>query len=312
MSSRVNKVADSKHNISTALFRGVDFDSISVKGQSINTARKVQKFNRFINSELSRPFVRFVSRSERDRRTIDRTGPGRRGFPRTFANPRSININQRNTASKMSTFRRRRTFSRKRKRTSSAISVANLALRKVRKLQRKTEVKYADIGLVTIASISTSGDVTAFSNVGQGDGVGQRDGDAISPFMLELNFQWFGTALAVTELYRTIIFIDRRQVESTTPSVATVLKSLDALSTIKGSVRTRFTILYDEMFTRPSANDVHQSFARSLRIKLNMQMRYKGVVSTDIVKNGLYMLNISNSTGNLPSFNFHSRLLYND
>ncbi len=210
------------------------------------------------------------------------------------------------------TFRRR-----KRKRTVGvgrgvSLSIAKKAMARVRKLERKSEVKYFDIGVTTIANVGTGGDVRSLAAIAQGDGVSDRDGNMVSPFFLDVMYQWSGVAAAVSELYRTIIFRDRQQIDSTTPTVLTVLTSGSPLAQFVGVNRKRWKILYDVTYSSPEDGAIQLSFVGHARLKLSLKMGHSGGVSNDVNLNGLYMINITNLGASQPSVIFSSRMFYND
>ncbi len=229
-----------------------------------------------------------------------------------FLSSRSVGISTR--LSSMPHTRRGISFSfrkrgRKRKRVGS--SIAKLALKKVRKLERKLEVKTVEFPITTLANIANTGVISNFTLIAQGDDSGLRDGLKITPFELKINFQWLGDAASVDDIYRTIIFRDMRQVDSVVPTVPNVLAENHPLARFTLVNRTRWNILYDETFTSSNDAAVRLCFVRLLRIKLKGQMIYTGAANTTISKNGLYMLNVA-SVNSLPNFVFNARLKYND
>ncbi len=200
---------------------------------------------------------------------------------------------------------------RKRGRKRKRKSMASLALSKVRKLERKQEVKMFDIAITIRSNIAATGVVESLALISQGDGVSSRDGLKLSPFALEMRFQWLGDAASVDDTYRTIIFRDRRQVASTVPTVASVLAESNPLSRLMIANRTRWKILYDETFSSSNDAAIRLSFVRLLRMKLSLPMEFSGTANTTISKNGLFMIILA-SSGSLPNFTFNCRLKYND
>lgn len=166
--------------------------------------------------------------------------------------------------------------------------------------------------LTTIAMITTVGDVRTVSNISQGDALTQRDGEKVSPFFLTLRFQWRGQALGVNDIYRTIIFYDKRQVVSTTPAITAVLQELHPLAQYNTQNRGRFGIIYDQTFTGVNDTLLRNSFVGIINRKLNFPMQFAGATSTAVVKNGIFMINISNQGLNPPDFIFTLKLMYND
>lgn len=215
-----------------------------------------------------------------------------------------------------SKFARTRSMSRKRRRFSSkkgsAMLMARRALSGVRKLQRRAEVKSIDIGTTTIAAVGTAGDIRTLAAIVQGDASLNRDGDKIQPFYLKMRFRWLGTAASTSALYRTIIFRDLRQIESTVPMMLDVLAIASPLSQFARGARKRWKILFDQVFTGIDDAAIRSSFAGVLGLKLRLPMEFSGVANTTIKRNGLFMINITDLGANEPAFTFSSRMFFND
>lgn len=215
-------------------------------------------------------------------------------------------------SSKMS---RRRNFKRRRFAGKNPSFTAKLALSKIRKLERKQEKKFHEIALTTIVDVSDIGVVTPLCLIAAGSGIVNRDGNVVAPLFLLMTFRWIGVAAATSEIYRTIIFKDRKQVASTTPTVLEVLRLAHPLSLFATENIGRFQILYDQCFTGPGDASVLQSYAVKLRIKTYGTMGFINNLATSISENGIYMLSVTNQTvvgGTEPSVNFTSRLVFTD
>ncbi len=206
--------------------------------------------------------------------------------------------------------RRKRYYGRKR--YGGASSIARKALSKVRKLERKQEVKFHSIVVTTIANVSTTGDVRSLALIAQGDSRTSRDGNKISPFFLSMRINWIGAVASTADVYRTIIFRDMRQASTVVPTVLTVLSSGTPLSQVNVATHGRWKILYDRTFTSINDAALRAQFSDVIRIKLNKRMGFRGAATTDINENGLFMINITNLAANLPSVVFSSRMFFND
>ncbi len=207
--------------------------------------------------------------------------------------------------------RKRRRFKKRKRGSHTAYHLASQAMTKVRRLERKVEVKMHDINLTTTVSVPVTGVVVDLALIAQGNLVQNRDGNKISPFFLTLNLHWTGLAADVIGVYRCIIFRDKRQVASSTPAQLDVLAENNTESMFNRNFRGRWKILYDVSWT--SANDIaiRLNFIARIRLKLNLPMRFLGAATTDIVQNGLYILFLATST-TLPTVEWSSRLFYND
>jgi len=207
--------------------------------------------------------------------------------------------------------RRRRRSGFKRRYTKNPSTTARLALSKVRKLEKKRDVKMWDSNGVIMA-VTVVGDIRSLADIAQGDAFNKRDGDHVFPFRLKVNAQWTGQTLATIEIYRTIIFIDKLQVSAAIPAVLDVLSDSSPLSMLRASTRTRFKILFDQTYTGTSDSLSRQSYVALVDVRLSMKLSFAGTGATSWNKNGIFMLNISNTSGNDPDIYFRTRLLYND
>ncbi len=298
-----DKLADHKHAV-----------VINVRPDNNPFSTVIRKVSHFVRRTANQKFIREQQRllGQTPSTFYNDPSPGRR-FLKTVPSDRGFTKGASTASSTGMSKRRRLTFHRfnGRKRFKSASGVARLALSKVRNLERKREVKMVDLA-ATIASVGSSGDVRSLADIGQGDLFDKRDGDHVSPFKLELRLQWAGVAAAEIEVYRTIILRDRRQVTSAIPALTDVLVSGSPLAMFRASTRTRWKILYDQTFTRPSDTSSRQSFVINLSIRLNLLLGFEGSGAASWNKNGLFMVNVSGAATNLPAVIFRSRVLYND
>lgn len=218
----------------------------------------------------------------------------------------------RHTSMAMRRFRNRPVarFAAKRKRTDA--SAGRLALSKVRKLERKQEVKIHDIAVTTLANVSNAGLIRDLALIAQNNTTDSRDGDFIEPFLLSVRMNWAGDAAATTGVYRTIIFRDKQQEPTVTPTVLNVLQSTSPLAQYALVNRGRWKILYDRTFTGVNDAAIRQSWVQVLRLKLTLPMQFRGAATTDIQRNGLYMIVIFNNNANMPDVTFSTRLFFND
>lgn len=212
--------------------------------------------------------------------------------------------------------RRKGSMWRKRKKrrygSHNAMHVAKTALSKVRKLERKQEVKFFDNAVTNIATVNSTGDIRSLALIGEGNAVNSRDGEKISPFFLKLRLNWQGVTGGTTDIYRTIVFRDLRQIEGGTPAVSDILRDTSPVSQFNTDTRGRWKILYDETFTSANDSAIRLNFVTIVNVKLTLPMTFADGLATSISKNGLYMINISNLAANLPAINYSTRLFYND
>ncbi len=243
--------------------------------------------------------------------TVTRFFPGQRRIPGVLL--RFGALRSTSALTRMPLTRRR---FKKRKRTKgshTAYHLASQAMTRVRKLERKAEVKVFDVNLNNTATVGAGVVINTMAEVVQGDAINQRDGLQISPFFLKVNFQWRGVAASVFDVYRVLIFRDKRQVASSTPALLDVLNEDAPLSRLANANRRRWKILYDEIFTSHNDANIVLSFVRVLKIKLTLKMLFSGAGGGTRTTNGLFMIIVTNRlTTDRPLFRFDSRIFYND
>lgn len=234
---------------------------------------------------------------------------GNRGNPRPFQSffaSASLFPKNKSTKNKMS---RRRGFKRRR---TGGLSTAKLALKEVRKMKRRQEVKRDDKALISFGTVLNTGQITSLCDIAQGSGRSDRDGNRISPISLTIRYNWLGQAASTAEVYRIIVFRDKQQILATTPAVLDVLQSAGAISLYNEDFLGRFKILYDQMWTGANDANIRLSFVGLVKIRLTLPMVFAASASTDIVKNGLYIIAITNVASNAPTYVYSTRLSYYD
>lgn len=168
----------------------------------------------------------------------------------------------------------------------------------------------------TIDSSSTStGVLTHLSGVAQGDAEGNRTGQSIYARSLSLRGQIISTSTTPVQV-RLLLIRDTQQIGDSSPSAANVLEVPDQLdSFLTASTRGRFSVLWDKTFL-VSGNDTDRAKVWiNVTIPMRSHIRYNGSATSDIQKNGLYLLNMSDSTdgaGTKPTLNLTARLYYHD
>ncbi len=208
------------------------------------------------------------------------------------------------------------TMRRRKRRRTGVKNIARLALSKVRRLEKKIEVKSHFIALVAIvnvgSTIATGADIRALHLIAQGDGIGDRDANKIHAFFLNMKIHWVGLPASVNDIWRIIILRDSQQIADTVPAITDVLQEETSLSLKNFTNRRRFKILFDQMFNGGTDTAILQTWLLNVSIKLNFRIGFGGAASTTITENGLYMITISGGTTNRPSVSHTSRLFYND
>lgn len=157
----------------------------------------------------------------------------------------------------------------------------------------------------------TSGSVIHLSPVSIGDGQSARTGNSILAKNLFGRIVFNQNVTAVTTRIRFLILRDTQQIGDTSPAVTDVLNSADVLSPLNATLYPgRFNILYDQLILLDDT--LRQTCSRKIYIKLNNHIKYNGSATSDIAKNGLYMLMISTQGTNTPTVDYNLKLSYHD
>jgi hypothetical protein len=187
-----------------------------------------------------------------------------------------------------------------------------IALAKVRKLERKVEPKFFSIAVNTVSNIALAGTVIHLAAILQGDSHSERIGNQIAPFFLNMRLRWIGDVAGDSDIYRTIIFRDKRQVLATPPVLANVLNGANVLEQMNPSTRHRYKILFDQTYTQANDAAIRLSVFYHIKLKLYLKMGWSNSVAANINMNGLYMILIHDQSAAFPDVQYSSRLFYND
>lgn len=220
---------------------------------------------------------------------------------------------------------RRRRFNRRRRgrgrrvmpRLSSlqrALYMAQMAWRGVRYIKGLVNSeKYANDVSITSA-IPATGTVVALTDIAQGDTDITRTGNSIFVRSVFLRGSLTSSADDATgTVVRIILFSDTQQTSDTAPSAASVLSGVDIDAPLNRTTAGRYNIMWDMMFNMPLQSDSGVNIRQVKRFQsLRHHVRYNGAASTDIQKNGIYLLLLSNQATNTPTPNLTARVMYHD
>ncbi len=172
-------------------------------------------------------------------------------------------------------------------RETDALIVARQALRLARGMVGSVERKVYQ--QTTTTNNYLAGNVTNIFAPAQGDGVGQRTGDAVRLKKVTIRMS-YATFTDSTVTWRFILFHDKRQVSGVTPTVTTVLATDTATSQVSVDTRGRFAIHRDITVTQIARflnGDMSDVFVWD--VPLNLETRWAGGIG-NLNQNGLYVL----------------------
>lgn len=210
------------------------------------------------------------------------------------------------------------------KRTTKGPSKSGTLRQQVKSLQRivkdlAPEIKYVDTS-ITITNLTTSGNVTHLTAVAQGDTQSTRTGNTIN--VRTLNWQLTARAADSANISSSLLFaivMDREQVGDTAPAITDVFSSADPVVALPNLANLeRFRFLYSSGVIdcqrigvlSGSANTLNKTF--KLSWSGSIKVSYNGTADTDIQKNGIYMLVLTDDAAGSIDFEGISRIGYTD
>ncbi len=207
---------------------------------------------------------------------------------------------------------RRRRYKRRRyiRRGVGALSLAVKAIKGVRYIKGLVNSELMVHNDASQILPSTTGVSIHLTDIAQGDANTTRHGNQIKLKYIKLRMTLLKHATPVATFIRCLIVVDKQQEADTTPAIGNVLTSLVIDSAYDPANIGRFRILYDRVFTLVTGSSDYK-FTQKY-IKLNMSVRYNGVATSDIQKNGVYIMFLSDEATNTPTVNYNARLRFRD
>lgn len=193
----------------------------------------------------------------------------------------------------------------------SAKFLANKAVRGVQYLKGlvNSELYKFDSG-ATSSGVTTTPVVLHCTNLGNGDGEGQRTGNSILAKSLSLRGTMTVDTAGATTNARLCVIRDKQQIGDSSPSWLDVFESATPYSFLKRETVGRFEILYNKQVTLVPAGDAAWNFV--INIPMQSHIRYNGTGGGDIQKNGLFVMYCSDRSTGYPNLNYATRLSYHD
>lgn len=213
-------------------------------------------------------------------------------------------------------------FRRINKRTTKGPRTSGTLTQQVKSLQKivkglSPEIKYLDTSLV-ITDITNAGNVTHLTAVAQGDTQSTRTGNTINVKTLHWQLHCRCSTATNTSAFRYAIVMDKEQVGDTAPAITDVFTSNDPVVSLPSLDNLeRFRMLYiSPVFDCQSIqnNSTPNTIRRTTTFDWsgNIKVSYNGTAGTDIEKNGIYMLVLTDDASNTIDFEGVCRIGYTD
>ena len=187
----------------------------------------------------------------------------------------------------------------------TAVGMARLAYRGVKYLKSivNVERQKLDTNVTAIGVTNTTPLVYPLNGLPVGDSEGSRTGNSIL-----MKYVYSKTVVSIHpsatfSRVRFVIVQDTQQIGDTQPALTDVYESVSTISLLNKATVGRFKILYDKLYDLDQNNP---QIIVDKYVPLNLHARYNGTASTDIQKNGLYLMLVSNEPTNTPFNHFKS------
>lgn len=213
-------------------------------------------------------------------------------------------------------FRRRRVYKRIPwyRKKYNAMQLASKAWRGVRKIRGlvNSEMLHLD-KTYSSATISGTGSVSNLTAIGQDDTVSGRTGNSIllRNCTWRLKFEINSSVTVDTSLMMAIV-LDTQQVGDTTPAFTDVFAAANPESLLAVGTFGRFKVLYRKTYILTPASGGKPAIEVAKTLNMYHHVRFNGTTSSDIQKNGLYILLVGSESTNLPTVSGTVRIGYHD
>lgn len=211
--------------------------------------------------------------------------------------------------------RTRKTY-RKRSKTSwydkkySTLQLARKAAQGVYYLKGLVNSEMLHNQQIGSTTVSSTGLVTLLNGMSQGDTSSARTGNSVLMRNVHLRLVLTQAPAAISTIYRVMLILDKQQVGDTSPTISDILESASPLSPLATASTGRFKVMKNWFFT--TDDDKAQTKIITHYKDFRFHTRYNGIANTDIQKNGLYLVLISDQATNIPTLNYSWKVGYHD
>lgn len=195
----------------------------------------------------------------------------------------------------------------------SAADMALSAYKGVKYLKTlvNSELCYIDTTPINGTVNSTPGNIGLITAIAQGDSASSRTGNSVLAKSVTVHGYVAWNATGTQQNMAVWLVKDTQQVGDTTPTWGTIFSGSNVQCFMNRDTGAgRFQIMKKWIFTQDESRD-QIVFEYNTIIK-NTHIRWNGPAASDIQKNGLYIVAVSNQTVNLPSLQTQVRFNYHD
>lgn len=193
---------------------------------------------------------------------------------------------------------------------NKAMATATAAYYGVKKLQGLVNSEMFHNQGTGSTTIPNTGIITLLNGMAQNDTSSGRTGNSI--LMRNVMFRAIFTqnATAVATQLRAMIILDTQQVSDNSPVLSDILESINVVSPLSTASAGRFKVMKSWIFTLDDTKS--QTKVIDYYKQFRFHTRYNGTSGTDIQKNGLYLVLLSDQSINVPTINYTWKVGYHD
>lgn len=198
--------------------------------------------------------------------------------------------------------------------SATPMQVAQQALRATRYIKGlvNSEMLHLDTNFSSATIIGT-GAVTHLTAINQNDTSAGRTGNSLLLRSLAYRFKLeINSSVSSNTTITMLIFQDTQQVGDTSPATTDVLASANTYSLLNTNTAGRFKVLLRKSFLLTPATGGKPAIEVKNYLNVYSHVRFNGTSSSDIQKNGLYVLFISSESVNYPTISGTFRIGYHD
>lgn len=162
-------------------------------------------------------------------------------------------------------------------------------------------------------NVPNTGIVTNITGITQGDSDIGRTGNSILLRDITYRFKFeINPSVASNTTILLMLVRDNQQISDTNPGITDVLTTSTCESLLALGTLGRFSVLSRKLYTLTPATGGKPCVEVKGYMNLQKHVRYNGAASTDIQKNGHYLMMLSSETSNYPTLVGTIRISYHD
>lgn len=169
----------------------------------------------------------------------------------------------------------------------------------------------------TFALGANQSNIFSLQLLSQGDGQNSRTGNSILCKAINLRgFMQVNSLVTGNTRVSLALVQDTQQISDTTPAVLDIFNDVNPEAMINRSntnnTAGRFKILWRRNYNLTPATGSTPAIQISKYFKTNSHIKYNGTATSDVQKNGYYLVMLTSEATNFPTISFTSRLNYYD